>query len=602
MNRNTELHFGSVPKVNIKRSSFDRSCSVKTTMNVGSLIPLKVMEVLPGDTVEMDLASMVRMATPIYPVMDNLFADYYSFFVPNRLLWTHHNAFWGENDNPWTQTTEYEIPQIQAPTGGWTEGTIADYFGIPTKVANLKVNALPFRGYARIWNDWFRDENLKANCHIYTDETTRTGVNSGDYVTATELGGLPCKVAKMHDYFTSCLPSAQKGPAVSIPLGTVAPITGTATATTTLSGGSVSTTINGQGNKQVKPGSGTFDPGEYGMSFKYVDGSQLGGNALTFGMIPTQATSTSANITAGNTTGTLSNMKAVTPNNLYANVSGLTASSTLTNPTASTNVNIANLSANLAQATAATIGALRTAFALSAYYERCGRYGTRYIEYLRGIFGVTSSDARMQRAEYLGGKRVPINMDQIIQTSATDQTSPQGNTAGFSCTIDKSSLFTKSFEEHGYLFVLVCIRPEHTYQQGLQRMWSRKKWVDFYNPVFAHLSEQPVYLKELYAQGTAQDDEAFGYQEAWADYRYEPNNVTGYMRSNATGSLDVWHYADNYNSRPYLSAEWIDETVENVDRTIAVTSQLTHQFIGDFYFKMKWVRPMPVYSIPKLVG
>lgn len=599
MNRNTELHFGSVPKVDIKRSSFDRSCSVKTTMNVGSLIPLKVMEVLPGDTVEIDLASMVRMGTPIYPVMDNLYADYYAFFTPNRLLWSHHSAFWGENDNPWTQTTEYEIPQLQAPAGGWTEGTIADYFGIPTKTANLKVNALPFRGYARIWNDWFRDENLKANCHIYTDETTRTGVNSGDYVTATELGGLPCKVAKMHDYFTSCLPSAQKGPAVSIPLGTVAPITGTATATTTLSGGSVSTTVDGQGIKMVNTVNNQHVNPQYSMTM--TNGGQTSATRLGIRGAASGQTRAEAIMTDTYTGGTTIT-GVVAPTNLGANVTGLAATSVLTNPTASTTVNLNNLTANLAQATAATIGALRTAFALSAYYERCGRYGTRYIEYLRGIFGVTSSDARMQRAEYLGGKRVPINMDQIIQTSATDQTSPQGNTAGFSCTIDKSSLFTKSFEEHGYLFVLVCIRPEHTYQQGLQRMWSRKKWVDFYNPVFAHLSEQPVYLKELYAQGTAADDEAFGYQEAWADYRYEPNSVTGYMRSNATGSLDVWHYADNYASRPYLSAEWIDETVENVDRTIAVTSQLTHQFIGDFYFKMKWVRPMPVYSIPKLVG
>lgn len=587
MNRNTELHFGSVPKINVNRSAFDKSCSTKTTFNVSKLIPLRVEEVLPADTVELDIASMVRMATPIYPVMDNLYLDLYAFFVPNRLVWDHHAAFWGENDNPWTQTTEYEVPQIKAPSGGWTEGTIADYMGIPTKVGNLSVNAMPFRGYAKICSDWFRDENLKSACHVYTDDTTRNGTNGSNYITDTELGGQPYTVAKMHDYFTSCLPSAQKGTPVSIPLGTIAPISGTATATTTL---------NGLGNKDVYTGNPrTTNIGNESLQFvglKNTTSTSTTYNTLLGVTLPNQTTTTITNGAAGTASTTEGSLNP-RPNNLYANVTGITASTSL-----STN----NLTADLSQATAATINQLRTAFAIQKYYETAARYGTRYIEYLRGIFGVTSSDARMQRAEYLGGKRIPINMDQILQTSSTDETSPLGTTGGFSCTIDKSSLFTKSFEEHGFLFILGCVRPEHTYQQGLHRMWTRKKWVDFYNPIFANLSEQPVYLQELYAQGTSADTTAFGYQEAWADYRYSQNTCTGYMRSNATGSLDVWHYADNYASAPSLSAEWIDETVTNVDRTIAVTSQLMHQFIGDFYFKQKWVRPMPVYSIPKLVG
>lgn len=575
MNRNTELHFGSVPKINVNRSAFDKSCSTKTTFNVGKLIPLRVEEVLPADTVELDIASMVRMATPIYPVMDNLYLDLYAFFVPNRLVWSHHAAFWGENDNPWTQTTEYEVPQIKAPTGGWTEGTIADYMGIPTKVANLSVNAMPFRGYAKICSDWFRDENLKSACHVYTDDTTRNGTNGNNYITDTELGGQPYTVAKMHDYFTSCLPSAQKGTPVSIPLGTVAPLSGTAT-----------TTLSGLGNKNVTTGT-TNHKTTYTNPINFA---VEGGTAKSYTGIGGTVNGVGSLTAFGSTT--ISDARSnIEPVNLYANVTGITAS---------TNLN--NVTADLSQATAATINQLRTAFAIQKYYETAARYGTRYIEYLRGIFGVTSSDARMQRAEYLGGKRIPINMDQILQTSSTDGTSPLGTTGGFSCTIDKSSLFTKSFEEHGYLFILGCVRPEHTYQQGLHRMWTRKKWVDFFNPIFANLSEQPVYLQEIYAQGTTADTTAFGYQEAWADYRYSQNTCTGYMRSNATGSLDVWHYADNYASAPSLSAEWIDETVTNVDRTIAVTSQLMHQFIGDFYFKQKWVRPMPVYSIPKLVG
>lgn len=607
MNRNTELHFGSVPKISVKRSTFDRSSSVKTTFNTGSLIPVKVYEVLPGDTVKMDLGQLVRMATPIYPVMDNLFEDVYAFFVPNRLLWKNHAAFWGENNDPWIQQTEYEIPQIKSPSGGWTEGTIADYMGIPTKVSNLSVNALPFRGYVKIWNDWFRDENLKACAHMYDDETTRNGSNSGDYVTNAELGAQPIKVAKMHDYFTSCLPSAQKGQPVSIPLGTIAPISGTPsglTATTTLSGGGVTQGTLSSKRIAIETDTNDINSAAGRTPLRFIDSNYSSGTSYYNMNLSQNSYVYTAQRGASVTPPSGTNPNLI-PSNLKFDQNQLTLPNlTYTRPTASTTIGgtLSGLSADLSQATAATINQLRMAFAIQKYYETAARYGTRYIEYLRGIFGVTSSDARMQRAEYLGGTRVPINMDQIIQTSATDTTSPQGNTAGFSCTIDKTHLFTKSFEEHGYLYVLICVRPEHTYQQGLNKMWSRKKWTDFYNPIFANLSEQPVYEREIYAQGTAQDEEAFGYQEAWAEYRYEPNQLSGYMRSNATGSLDVWHYADNYNTRPLLSGAWIDETVENVDRTIAVTSQLTHQFIADYYFKTKWTRPMPVYSIPKLVG
>ena len=268
-----------------------------------------------------------------------------------------------------------------------------------------------------------------------------------------------------------------------------------------------------------------------------------------------------------------------------------------------------NLYADLSTMTATTINQLRTAFAIQKYYENAGLHGTRYIEYLRGVFGVTSSDARMQRAEYLGGARIPLNIDQILQTSSTDAVSPQGNTAGFSCTINQDSMFTKSFEEHGTLMCLCVVRTDHSYQQGLEKMWTRKKWTDFYNPFFANLGEQAILNKNIYLQGDSVvdtdgniiDDQAFGYQEAWADYRYKNNKVTGYMRSNAIGSLDVWHFADEYLAQPYLSSDWIDEPYTNVDRTIAVTSSLTHQFIADFFFKCYYTRPMPIYSVPGLI-
>lgn len=573
MNRNTELHFSQTPSIDIKRSKFEMSHSHKTSLNVGDVVPLYVdADILPGDTVQMDMAELVRMATPIYPIMDNLYMDIYWFFVPHRLVWDHWQAFWGENDDPWTQTTPYEIPQIEAPTGGWTEGTLADYMGIPTKVDNISVNAFPFRAYAKIWNDWFRDENLKSNCHIYTDETTRTGETGSEvgytYVTGTELGGAPCKVAKFHDYFTSALPEPQKGDPITIPLGTTAGIYA--------------------GEKEYLKEGDLADRVWY-RPIDYFTQEHYGQGVVT-----------------KYTSGTLKNAVI----GIDGDISKLNASNDeITLPYSVTPITPTNLYADLSNATSATINALRTAFAIQKYYENAGLHGTRYIEYIRSVFGVASSDARLQRAEYLGGQRVPINIDQILQTSSTDATSPQGNTAGFSCTINQDSMFTKSFEEHGTLMCVAAIRTDHTYQQGLDKMWTRKKWTDFYNPFFAHLGEQAILNENIYTQGSTAvdsdgnelDKQAFGYQEAWADYRYKNNRVSGYMRSNATGSLDVWHFADDYSSMPYLSSAWIDEPKANVDRTIAVTSQLTHQFIGDFFFKSYYTRPMPVYSIPGLI-
>lgn len=562
MTRETEMHFSETPTIDLKRSKFEESYSHKTTFNTGDIVPIYCdSDILPGDTVQLDLAELIRMATPIYPTMDNLYADVYFFFVPHRLVWDHWAAFWGENDNPWTQTTQYEIPQVTSPLGGWTEGTIADYMGIPTKIDNLSVNALPFRAYSKIYNDWFRDENLSTNCHIYTDETTRVGTNGG-LITDTELGGLPRIAAKMHDYFTSALPEPQKGPAVQLPLGSLAPVNALGTRH------DIPTTADSLGLTWSAPqvGSGGSPINAPNDNIMHFFGLYYGANGGTKNItkIADQVTSD----------GGVTNISYAAPDNLYA---------------------------DLSQATASTINQLRTAFAIQKYYENAGLHGTRYIEYIKGVFGVSSSDARMQRAEYLGGTRVPLNIDQIIQTSSTDAVSPQGNTAGFSCTIDNSSLFTKSFEEHGTLMGLVVVRTEHTYQQGLNKMWTRKKWTDFYNPFFANLGEQAILNENIYATGTSTDKQAFGYQEAWAEYRYKENRVSGYMRSNALGSLDVWHYADDYQALPTLGSTWIEEPKTNVDRTIAVSSNITHQFIADFFFKTFYTRCMPVYSIPGLI-
>ena len=607
MNRNTELHFGAVPRIHQNRSKFDLSHSIKTDFNVGECVPIFVdTDILPGDTVQMDMAEIVRLATPIHPTMDNLLLDLYWFFVPHRIVWEHWEQFWGQNDDPWTKETEYAIPQIEAPSGGWAEGTIADYMGIPTYVDNISVNALAFRAYAKTWSDYFRDENLKSAAHYYTDDTNRTGSNGTSYVTQAELGGMPCKGAKLHDIFTSCLPAPQKGDPVSIPLGTTAQVLGTSTITGIpqnyrVFAGETERTLYGHEKNSIcfEPNTPGNKKNANGDNFAYFAPVNMEETASKYRLMGTQG------ITFNGTSGGIINnyLTGAKPDALYPN--NLWAASNADQISINN-----NLYTDLSNATAATISQLRTAFAIQKYYEAQGRFGTRYIEYLRSIFGVESSDARLQRSEYLGGQRIPLNMDQVLQTSATDLVTPQGNTAGFSCTTSRDSMFTKSFEEHGTLLCIALARYEHTYQQGLNKMWSRQLWSDFYNPFFANLSEQPVSNKELYIQGSNVvdsngniiDDQVFGYQEAWAEYRYKNNIVTGHMRSNSpTGSLDSWHYADDYNALPTLGSTWIDEDKGNVDRTIAVSSDLAHQLIADFYLKCAYTRCMPVYSVPGLI-
>lgn len=553
---NSEIHFNQIPIVEKQRSRFDRSSEHKTTINTGDLIPFSIDEVLPGDSVTIDFSHVTRMTTPIAPVMDESALDVYAFFVPCRLLWTHWKEFWGENNlTHWEQPTEYEIPQIEAPSGGWNVMSLADYMGIPIGIDNISVNHLPFRAYVKIVNDWFRDENLKDPCYMTSDETTLTGVNKGvsyDYVTDTELGAAPFKVAKWHDYFTSALLEPQKGPDVNIPLGASAPV------------------VYGEG----------------------LD-APLSGSTYTWGtgFIGDRAVGLKA------TGDTFNQLKIATYDSVNEKYNLNNLANTKVNP----------LIADLSDATGATINQLRQAFAVQRFYEAQARGGSRYIEFIKNIFGVTSPDARQQRSEYLGGKRFPINMDQVLQTSSTDAISPQGNTSAFSCTVNSDNLCTYSATEHGYLFILGCIRTNHSYQQGIEKMWNRKKWTDFYVPQFANLGEMPILNKEIYAQGSnivdtdgnIIDDQVFGYQEAWAEYRYKPNRISGKLRSTASGTLDIWHYGDKYNSLPKLSSDWIDETEANLQRTLAV--QTEPQFICDTFCKSTWTRIMPLYSVPGLL-
>lgn len=552
MNRNTESHFALNPtNIDMSRSTFDRSSSIKLSFNTGDIIPFYIDEVLPGDTFKVKTSKVVRLQTLITPMMDNLYLDTYFFFVPNRIVWNHWRELNGENtQSAWIPQTEYQVPQITAPSNGWSVGTLADYFGIPTGVPNLSVNALPFRAYALIMNEWFRDENLSDPLQIPVDDATVAGVNTGNYITDTAKGGLPFKASKYHDYFTSCLPSPQKGPDVTIPV----------------SSGSNYPVLS---LNDIVPTPGTV-PVKWNDANNVVSDAQwlLGGKNYN-GSI----TSNDISLSKANTGPTYS---AVTPINLWAINDGSVSS--------------------------ATINQLRMAFQIQKLYEKDARGGTRYIEILKTHFGVTSPDARLQRPEYLGGNRIPISINQIVQQSATAEgTTPQGNPVGLSVTSDVHHDFKKSFVEHGFVIGVMVARYDHTYQQGLERFWSRKDRFDYYWPVFANIGEQAVKNKEIYAQGNDKDDEVFGYQEAWADYRYKPSRVAGEMRSAYERSLDVWHLGDNYEQLPSLSDAWIREDPSNVDRVLAVQSSLQNQLFADIYIQNRSTRPMPMYSIPGLI-
>lgn len=565
MPRNTESRFALNPtNIDLTRSKFKRPSGLKTSFNVGDIIPIYVDEVLPGDTFDLKTNKVVRLQTPVTPFFDNIYMDTYFFFVPNRLVWEHWKQFMGENtESAWIPTADYEIPQISAPSGGWNVGTIADYLTVPTGVDNISVSALPFRAYALIMNEWFRDENLLDPLVIPVDDTTVTGVNTGTYVTDCVKGGLPYKAAKFHDYFTSCLPSPQKGPDVKLPV------------------------VSGYTPVDSIPVYGS------GKALSFYDGT----NVLGFGSDNGNDPYYNAGYFGVDVGGSLGTSGAGLP---YVKAVGVAPKSVVTDPEDSglvADTSLLNFGINVG-----TINQLRLAFQIQKLYEKDARGGSRYIEILKSHFGVTSPDYRLQRPEYLGGNRCAINVNQVVQQSATGSGStPQGNVAAMSVTTDSHHDFTKSFTEHGLIIGVAVARYDHTYQQGLDRMWSRKDRFDYYWPVLANIGEQAVLNKELMLQGTSDDNEVFGYQEAWADYRYKPNKVTGEMRSSYATSLDVWHLADDYATLPTLSEGWILEDKTNVDRVLAVKSSVSNQLFGDFFFDVKTTRPMPVYSIPGLI-
>lgn len=566
----TYNRFAALPQASIQRSVFNRSHDYKTTFDSGYLVPFFVDEVLPGDSFKLNCSIFCRLATPIVPFMDNLYLETFFFFVPNRLVWKHWENFMGQKDNP-SDSTDYLIPQLVSRDSGFAVGSIADYFGIPTGVKKLSVSSLPFRAYHLIFNEWFRDENLQNCIGPWAPSGASSHIDDpiGDWNVTNSDGFTLVRRNKYHDYFTSALPWPQKGDAVDVNFGI---------------GGAVAWNTD------------TFD-----LSYKNEGGANFAvvSNPNKLAFISPKFVFDSAG------TG-VSKITASAPTS-DSTLVGYTDSVNFKNPTTEfvqfssvspSSIDLPYLQFVGEQGAGLTINDLRQAFQVQKLLERDARGGTRYTEILRSHFGVVSPDARLQRPEYLGGSSTRILMNSVAQTAATNDVTPQANLSAFGLFGDSFHGFSKSFVEHGYIIGLVNVRADLSYQQGVNRMWSRKSRLDFYFPVLAHLGEQAILNKEIYAQGTAADDQVFGYQERFAEYRYSPSVITGKMRSTDPQTLDIWHLAQKFDNLPTLSSQFIQDNPP-VSRVVAVQSE--PQFILDAWFDLKCVRPMPVYSVPGLV-
>lgn len=557
--------FSKVVSSSKPMSTFNRSSSNTLTMIAGKVVPIYVDEVLPGDNFKLDLAYLARLSTPVFPTMSNLNLDFYAFFAPSRLLWDGwENLIANQNDNGAWVPSEDPAPVPQTALTDWDPTgmdphSLADYLGIPlTFSRNDSVNALPFRMYYRIWNEYFRDENLQAPIPVsYGDSGVFPGVGHECELNLDRSVLLACKP---HDYFTSCLPQPQKGDSPLIPLSIkelLPVITGVDRPTPVVDSSDVFPALRW---KSMSDGT-LYSPAVHG----------LGLGVDTMG-----DTASNANNDSFTNPG-----EGLAPINLYAD------------PTV-----LGNLSST-------TISELRTAFQIQRILELDARGGTRYIEMLKSHFGVDAGDYRVQRCELLGEFHSTMDIYQVPQTSSTNETSPQGNTAAFGYKDGREFMFNKSFVEHGYLMIVVVARQKKIYSYGLEKFWRRYDRFDFYFPALAHISEQPVRNDEIYYDKDQLDknSEPFGYQEAWAEYRYKPSRVCGLMRPNASNGLSALTYADAYTSLPTLSDNWIqDNSSLNVDRTLAVSSETSgYQLILDVAFGLKCSRVMPVYSIPGLV-
>lgn len=549
--------------LDMKRSVFPRNYQHKTSFNLGQIIPIYCdPDILPGDTVSMDMAEVVRMTTPLAPIYDNMYMDVYFFFIPNRIVYSNWPQFCGENETgAWTNTSSHSIPvqDIGATGDPIGVGSIGDYLGLPLKDADcrsgvgqlpnkVEVSELPLRSYYKCYNDWFRDENSIAPVLYTIGDTANTAITYKD---------APLKASRFHDLFSSCLPGPQKGGSVSIPLGTGAPVYGSGEPLALIG------RTSGAYPVAIANDAGTVAPGGIANANIYNGSSTITVQSREALRVPTKA-----EVGSGNAT-------------MYA---------------------------DLSQATAATINALRIAFQVQKLLEKDARGGTRYIELCKAHFGTTSPDARLQRSEYLAGHRFRINVDQVLSTadSGASGSSIVGQTGAYSKTVEGGSMFTKSFTEHGILLGLAVIRQDHTYSQGLEKYWTKRERFDWYYPVLANIGEVPVYKSELDVRagtsaGVGEGSGVFGYQEAWYEYRFKQNRASGYLNPITKNSLNFWTLGDEYASVPGLNQTFLEEKPDFLDRALTVKSTTMHQFTADFYFKAKFARVMPVYSVPGLI-